>query len=41
MCDWKPGYDQDYTCPHENYGRSKDGKKDLCIFHSDREDKDH
>jgi hypothetical protein len=44
MCDWerKPPYNllHDYKCPHENYVKSKDGTKNLCIFHSDKDDKD-
>jgi hypothetical protein len=42
MCDWKPetGYIADYKCTHKYYGKNKDGTKDLCIFHSDKDDKD-
>jgi uncharacterized protein YjbI with pentapeptide repeats len=41
MCDWKPEFDLgDYTCPYENYKKSKDKTKGLCILHNNREDKD-
>ncbi len=42
MCDWKPKFSWDresYKCPHKDYGRNKEGTKDLCIFHSDQNDK--
>jgi hypothetical protein len=41
MCEWKPEYGlKDYKCRHAVYGKSTDGTKDLCIYHSDQEDKD-
>lgn len=40
MCDYKSKYDENYKCPHPDYGPGKDEEKTFCIFHSDREDKD-
>jgi len=40
MCDWKPTYRPDYKCPYKNYRKSRDGTRDLCIFHYSHDDKD-
>jgi uncharacterized protein YjbI with pentapeptide repeats len=44
MCDWErePPFNlmHDYKCPHKSYVKSKDGARNLCVFHSDEDDKD-
>ncbi|MBN1572265.1 MAG: pentapeptide repeat-containing protein [Deltaproteobacteria bacterium] len=40
MCDYKGIFGEDNKCPHPDYGPGKDGEKNFCIFHNDREDKD-